>query len=192
MYRLPGFSNAPMIATAQARKDLMNMFALSFSKRMLVAAVMAMARGAFPFSAIAQDSEDADDPPPEAGRISYITGNVSIQPVSSDQWGQAYPNLPVGPGDRIFTDNDGRAEIQIGRTYVRIGPNSDVTLVDDSQFNINFGVAQGSIRLHSFSLWPRQLVDVSTPNGNAEFGEQGDLRVDVVPEDGATVFTNLG
>jgi len=167
------------------------MFALSSSKRMLVTAVVAAVLGAVPCFVNAQDS-DSDDPPPEAGRISYISGNVSIQPVSSDQWGQAYPNLPVGPGDRIYTDNDGRAEVQIGQTYVRIGPNSDVTLVDDSQFNINFGVAQGSIRLHSFGLWPRQLVDISTPNGNAEFGEQGDLRVDVMPQDGATVFTNLG
>ena len=167
------------------------MLALSSSKRMLVSALVAAALAAIPNMVSAQDS-DADDPPPEAGRISYISGNVSIQPVSSDEWGQAYPNLPIGPGDRIFTDQDGRAEIQIGRTYVRIGPNSDVTLVDDSQFNLNFGVAQGSIRLHSFGLWPRQLVDVSTPNGNAEFGEQGDLRVDVVAEDGATVFTNLG
>jgi len=165
------------------------MFALSSSKRILIAAVAALAVSAFPAVVNAQDS---DDPPPEAGRISYITGTVSIQPASSDEWGQAYPNLPVGPGDRIFTDNGGRAEIQIGRTYVRIGANSDVTLVDASQFNINFGVAQGSIRLHSYGLWPRQLVDISTPNGNAEFGEQGDLRVDVLPQDGATVFTNLG
>ncbi len=162
------------------------MFALSSSKRFALAAVCAAAMAAAT-SACAQD-----DPPPEAGRISYISGNVSIQPVTSDDWGQAYPNLPVGPGDRIFTDSDGRAEIQVGQTYVRIGPNSDVTLVDDSTFNINFGIAQGSIHLHSFGLWPRQLLDISTPNGNAEFGNAGDLRVDVLPTDGATVFTNLG
>jgi hypothetical protein len=162
------------------------MFALSSSKRFVLAAVCAAAMAAAA-SACAQD-----DPPPEAGRISYISGNVSIQPVTSDDWGQAYPNLPVGPGDRIFTDSDGRAEIQVGQTYVRIGPNSDVTLVDDSAFNINFGIAQGSIHLHSFGLWPRQLLDISTPNGNAEFGNSGDLRVDVMPTDGATVFTNLG
>lgn len=167
------------------------MFALTSSKRTLLTAVSAAALLSIPYMALAQDS-DADDPPPEAGRVSYVSGNVSIQPVTSEEWGQAYPNLPLGPGDRIFTDNDSRAEIQIGQTFVRIGPNSDVTMVDDSQFNINFGVAQGSIRLHSFRLWPRQLVDISTPNGNAEFGEQGDLRVDVLPNDGATVFTNLG
>ena len=102
------------------------MFALSSSKRFALAAMCGVAMLAA-ISACAQD-----DPPPEAGRISYISGTVSIQAVSSDDWGQAYPNLPVGPGDRIFTDSDGRAEIQVGQTYVRIGPNSDVTLVDDS------------------------------------------------------------
>jgi len=163
------------------------MLALNSSKRFVLAAVCAAAMAAAT-SAWAQD----DDPPPEAGRISYVSGTVSIQAVTSDDWGQAYPNLPVGPGDRIFTDSDGRAEIQVGQTYVRIGPNSDVTLVDDSTFNINFGIAQGSIHLHSFGLWPRQLLDISTPNGNAEFGNEGDLRVDVMPTDGATVFTNLG
>ena len=102
------------------------MFALYSSQRFAIAAVCAAALVVVS-SAVAQD-----DPPPEAGRISYISGNVSVQPVTSDDWGQAYPNLPVGPGDRIFTDSDGRAEIQVGQTYVRIGPNSDVTLVDDS------------------------------------------------------------
>ena len=48
------------------------------------------------------------------------------------------------------------------------------------------------MHVHSFGLWPRQLLDISTPNGNAEFGNSGDLRVDVMPTDGATVFTNLG
>ena len=162
------------------------MFALCSSKKFAITTVCAAAL-VVASSALAQD-----DPPPEAGRISYISGNVSIQPVTSDDWGQAYPNLPVGPGDRIFTDSDGRAEIQVGQTYLRIGPNSDVTLVDDSAFNIHVGVAQGSIRLHSFGLWPRQLLDISTPNGNAEIANSGDLRIDVLQNDGATVFTNLG
>ena len=163
------------------------MFALSSHKKFAII-VFCTAALVVTASALAQD----DDPPSEAGRISYISGNVSVQAVTSEEWGQAYPNLPVGPGDRIFTDSDGRAEIQVGQTYIRIGPNSDVTLVDDSTFNIHFGIAQGSIRLHSFGLWPRQLLDISTPNGNAEFANSGDLRVDVLPNDGATVFTNLG
>ena len=163
------------------------MFALYSSKRLALTALCAGMLALAPVAALSQD-----DPPPEAGRISYISGNVSVQPSGTDDWGQAYTNLPVGPGDRIFTDADGRAEIQVGQTYLRIGPNSDVTLVEDSSFTMNFGIGQGSIRLHSFGLWPRQLLDISTPNGNAEFANSGDLRVDVLPSDGATVFTNLG
>ena len=162
------------------------MFALSSIKKIAITAFCATAL------VVVSAAFGQDDPPPEAGRISYISGNVSVQAVTSDEWGQAYPNLPVGPGDRIFTDSDGRAEIQVGQTYIRVGPNTDITLVDDSQFNINVGVAQGSVRLHSYKLWPRQLLDVSTPNGNAEFANSGDLRIDVMPNDGATVFTNLG
>ncbi|WP_348262835.1 hypothetical protein P8935_23965 [Telmatobacter sp. DSM 110680] len=162
------------------------MFALSSSKKIPIIAFCAAAL------VMVTSVRGQDDPPPEAGRISYISGNVSVQAVSSDDWGQAYPNLPLGPGDRIYTDSDGRAEIQVGQTYIRVGPNTDITLVDDSQFNINVGVAQGSIRLHSYRMWPRQLLDVSTPNGNAEFANSGDLRIDVMPNDGATVFTNLG
>jgi hypothetical protein len=162
-------------------------FALRFSRSRARLATVAALPLLVASMAMAQD-----DPPAEAGRISSISGTVSIQPVGTQDWGQAYPNLTIGPGDRIFTDSDGRAEIQVGQTYVRIGPNTDVSLVDDTQFAINFGVAQGSVRVHALGLWPRQLLDVSTPNGNAEFEQSGDLRVDVYPTDGATVFTNLG
>jgi hypothetical protein len=165
----------------------MNTFALNSAPRRFLQAVCSALLALMACSANAQD-----DPPAQAGRISSISGTVSIQPVSSQDWGQAYPNLTIGPGDRIFTDSDGRAEVQVGQTFVRIGPNSDVSLVEDSQFDINFGVAQGSVRLHTLGLWPRQLLDVSTPNGNVELDRAGDLRIDVFPQDGATTFTNLG
>ena len=51
----------------------------------------------------ASSSRAQDDPPFQAGRLSFVSGAVSIQPVGLDDWGQAYQNLPVGPGDRIFT-----------------------------------------------------------------------------------------
>jgi hypothetical protein len=166
----------------------MFVFALDSTRKLLLTTAFAALLAMGSSSVKAQD----DDPPAEAGRIASVSGTVSIQPVGTQEWGQAYPNLTMGAGDRIFTDSDGRAEVQVGQTYVRIGPNSDVTLVDDSQFAITFGVAQGSVHLHTYGLWPRQLMGVSTPNGSAEFEKSGDLRVDVYATDGATVFTNYG
>jgi hypothetical protein len=166
----------------------MLVFALNSARRLLLTSAFATLLVLMSPSAKGQD----DDPPAEAGRISSVSGTVSIQPVGTQEWGQAYPNLTLGAGDRIFTDSDGRAEIQVGQTYLRIGPNSDVSLVDDSQFAITFGIAQGSVHMHTYALWPRQLMGVNTPNGSAEFEKSGDLRVDVYPTDGATVFTNYG
>lgn len=130
-----------------------------------------------------------NDPPDQAGRISYASGTVSVQPAGSDDWGQLYQNLPIGPGDRIFTDQDGQVEIQIGQSYLRVGPNTDITLVNDTAEGITFGVAQGSVRVHSFGLWDGQALDVSTPNGDGRLERPGEFRADILPDQGATIFT---
>ena len=136
-------------------------------------------------------SSAQDDPPYQAGRLSYASGTVSIQTAGSDDWGQAYPNLPLSPGDRIFTDQNGEAEIQVGQTYVRVGPNTDITVVDEDVNLISFGVAQGSVHVHAFGFWQGQSLDVSTPNGDARLGQPGELRADVYPDEGSTVFTSM-
>ncbi|HEY1986169.1 MAG TPA: DUF6600 domain-containing protein [Terracidiphilus sp.] len=135
-------------------------------------------------------SHAQDDPPPQAGRLSIVNGAVSIQSAGSDDWGQAYLNYPVGPGDRIFTDSDGRAEIQVGRTYVRIGPNSDVSFVDFTQNAVTFGIAQGAMHVHTNGLWDGQALYVQTPSGSSTVQAATDFRVDVIPQDQAAVFTN--
>jgi hypothetical protein len=134
-------------------------------------------------------SRAQDDPPPQAGRLSYLSGAVSLQPAGTDDWSQAFPNYPVGPGDRIFTDSDGRAEIQIGQNYVRIGPNSDVTLVEFDPQNVTFGVAQGAVHVRTRGLWDGQSLYVQTPSGSTTIGGPADFRVDVMPADPAAIFT---
>lgn len=134
-----------------------------------------------------------DDPPAQAGRLSYISGNVSIQQIGSDDWGQALPNLPFGPGDRVVTGGNGRVEIQVGQTFFRVGPNSDMSFVEDSPRSISVGLAQGSIHLHSLGLWPGQRIHVNTPSGSGGVDSPGEeLRVDVLPDEDAVIFTNIG
>jgi hypothetical protein len=147
-----------------------------------VAACLAL----FPLASPAQD----DDPPPQAGRLSIVNGTVSIQPAGTQDWGQAYLNYPVGPGDRIFTDSDGRAEIQVGRTYVRVGPSSDVTFVDFSSNDITFGAAQGSMHIRTLGLWDGQSLYIQTPSGSSTVTGPADFRVDVYPDEQSAIFTN--
>ena len=152
----------------------------------LMAIAVAACLALFPPASPAQD----DDPPPQAGRLSIVNGTVSIQPAGTQDWGQAYLNYPVGPGDRIFTDTDGRAEIQVGRTYVRIGPSSDVTFVDFSSNDITFGAAQGSLHIRTFGLWDGQSLYIQTPSGSSTVTGPADFRVDVYPDEQSAVFSN--
>jgi len=141
--------------------------------------------------AIAAGSASAQpDPPEQAGRLAALSGTVSIQTAGWDGWGQAIPNLPLGPGDRIYTDSDGRAEIQVGQSFVRVGPNSDVTLVDWTPNGVFIGVAQGSVHIRSLGFWPGQSLEVNTPNGSVTMAQPGEVRLDVYPGSDAAVFTS--
>ncbi len=134
-------------------------------------------------------SRAQNDPPSEAGRVSFIEGAPSVQPVGQDDWGQAEVNMPLGPGDRIFTDQDSRAEIQIGRTYIRLGTGTDISIIDVSSEGVSIGVAQGRIHLHCYGLWPGQALHINTPSGTTTLNSPGELRVDVYPDQPASIFT---
>jgi hypothetical protein len=165
----------------------MRSFALVSARKLSLATVAAALLAFAPIASSAQA-----DPPAQAGRLSFVSGTVSIQPVGADDWSQAMPNLPLGPGDRIFTDADGRAEIQVGQTYLRLGPNTDISIVAESEVNISFGVAQGAVHLHCHGLWPGQAARIHTPSGSAAlFQPGGELRVDVTPQQQVAIFTDL-
>jgi hypothetical protein len=152
---------------------------------------MLSAAAAAALLAFASTPSRAQDDIPNAGRLGYVSGNVSIEPAGVDAWGQAYPNLPIGPGDRIFTDAGGRAEVQVGQTYVRVGPNTDVTLVNENPLSIAFGLAQGSVHVRVLGLWPQQAMQVHTPNANITVFAAADFRVDAAPDQSSSVYTSF-
>ncbi len=158
----------------------------SFSLRYTIVVLLALVVG------LCVSARAQDDPPAQAGRLSGLVGDVSIQPAGSDAFGQAYPNLPLGPGDRIVTSDYARAEIQIGRTWARIGPNSDVTLVEADPDHITFGVGGGSVRIHCLGLWDGQMLYVQTPSGSSTISQPANFRVDVDPVQNFALFTDHG
>ena len=132
---------------------------------------------------------DPNDPPPQAGRLSATIGQVSIEPAGTDDWAQAYPNLPMGPGDRIYTDFNGRAEIQIGQNFLRIGPNTDITLTHVTPTRMDFAVGRGSVHVRAYGFWPGQMLYLQTPNGSVTLDQPSEVRVDALPDDDATIYT---
>src|SRR4051812_44354405 len=97
----------PIIMATMARKPLQLFAALSLSL------LMGFAR--------AQDSDAVEaDPPDRAARLSYIQGDVSMQPSGEDDWAPAILNRPLTTGDKLWTEPGARAEVQVGSAAVRL------------------------------------------------------------------------
>src|SRR5579859_1190463 len=143
--------------------------------------------------AIAATSSQAQNYPPDAppptARLTHLQGNVSIQPNGVDSWGQAGQNMPVGPGDRVYTDQQGEGELQVEQTRAYFSPNSDLTLTNVNDQGIELGLASGSVSVFSDGFPPNQSLFVSTPNGGITLPTRGSFRVDVYPDQQSTVVT---
>lgn len=132
---------------------------------------------------------DAGDPPAVAGRLHATQGNVSVQPADVDQWSQVADNYPVASGDRIYADQNSRAEVQLGSMAIRMWQTTDLTFTNLADQLTQLGLAQGTIRVRTLSLNPGQQIEVDTPNGSLTVVQPGDFRVDSYTGDGGTVVS---
>jgi len=145
--------------------------------------------GALAGMALAATPSQAQNDPPGSARLLHIQGNVSIQPSGLDDWGQASSNMPIGPGDRVFPDQQGEGEIQAGPVRAYFGNNADLTLVNYDENGIQLGLAQGSATFFSDGFPPGMELSVQTPNGAVIISGQTGFRVDVYPGQ-STILTN--
>jgi hypothetical protein len=133
------------------------------------------------------------DPPDRVARLGYISGSVSFQPNGEDQWSQALPNYPMTTGDRLYTDRDGRAELETGNIAVRLSSGTDVTTTNLSDRLVQIGLAQGTLRVRAFDVRDGNSVEVDTPNAALVLLRPGSYRVETYPDDNSTlVVVNSG
>lgn len=134
-------------------------------------------------------SADSGDPPVTVGRLSGVSGTVSIQPAGVNQWSAASYNYTLSTGDRLYADKDGRAEIEMGQTVARIWHDTDLTVTNLTDQLTQLGLSQGTLRVRTFGLNQNQNIEVDTPNGAITVTQPGSFRVDAYPGDGGTQVT---
>jgi hypothetical protein len=144
----------------------------------------------FPLLAGALLAQGATDPSSRAARISYVSGSVSFQLSGDTAWSQATRNYPMTTGDRLFADQGGRAELQVGQVAVRLDEASDLTVTDLSDQLVQLGIAQGTVRVSVYRLSVGDTVEVDTPYGALTLLAPGDYRIDA-PADGAAMLVTV-
>src|ERR1700693_5355297 len=98
------------------------------------------------------------------GRISMIHGDVSTQRGDSGTWSAAVLNQLVVNGDKVSTGAGGRAEVQLDcANILRLGPNSQATIANFTDKNIQIQVGQG---LANYSVFGESEAEpeIDTPN----------------------------
>ena len=104
------------------------------------------------------------DPPTRVARLGFASGTVSFSPAGDENWVQARINRPLVTGDRLWADADGRAEVQIGRAWVRLGASTSLTLLNIGDRVTQLQLAQGTADIRVRRLAPGEVFEVDTPN----------------------------
>jgi hypothetical protein len=127
----------------------------------------------------AQDSEPYEaDPPDRAARLSYIQGDVSMQPAGEEDWAPAILNRPLTTGDKLWTERDARAEIQVGQAAVRLGANTGFSFLNVDDDTIQMRMTAGVINVRVRALDENDHVEIDTPNVALSLVRPGNYRVE--------------
>ena len=131
------------------------------------------------------------DPPGRVARLNLAEGPLSFAPAGSDQWVAAPYNRPLTDGDRLWTAQGSRAEIDTGDALLRLDGATSVLLqqVDDEQVKLQ--LLQGTLALRLADLAPDDRFEIDTPNLAFVASRSGDYRIDVDLSRGVTRVTVL-
>jgi hypothetical protein len=132
--------------------------------------------GSLGLAGLAAQAED--DPPGRVGRLAEMKGQVWLLEAGQGEWQTAERNRPLTTADRLATDADSRAEVQIGSTIVRIDQGSDleVTRLDDERIELMLHSGAAALRVREAEVAPEVML--MTPEGRFQPRSAGLFRID--------------
>src|SRR5438132_8421272 len=121
---------------------------------------------------------DEADPPGRVARLSDLQGSVSLQPAGVQEWAAATLNRPLTTGDRLWTDQSSRAELDSGAAAIRVGATTGFSFRNLDDNTAQMQVSAGTLIVHVRDL-QGQTYEVDTPNIALSLQQPGTYRVEV-------------
>ncbi len=116
-----------------------------------------------PIRALAQDDAN-DDPPSRVARLSFVQGQVSFSPAGTDDWVAAVLNRPITTDDKIWADQDSRAELSLGSSALRIGDQTGFSFLNLDDHMMQIRLTEGTLSLRVRRLEQDESIEIDTPN----------------------------
>jgi hypothetical protein len=135
-------------------------------------------------------SNPQDDSYTRIARLSHLEGHVSFQHGSDVDWSVASINLPIEPGDRIYTGTDGRAEIEFDDgSALRMAENTDIEFLALKQNLVQMRMLLG---LSTLTVYRDLDFEIDTPAAAFNTLREGVYRFDVVESGNTDAIVRKG
>jgi len=135
---------------------------------------------------------DDDDVPGRAARLSLVTGTVSFQPGSVEDWVPATLNRPMTTGDRLWTEPGARAEMHIGSAALRLNGRTNFSFLNLDDRTVQVQVSVGTLNVRLRNLADDEVFEIDTPQLALTLLRAGEYRVDVDDNGDAAVVSVRG
>jgi hypothetical protein len=124
-------------------------------------------------------TNDQADPPSRVARISFVDGSVSMQSGGTGDWGAASLNRPVTIGDKLWTDQNSRMELEAGEASIHLGGMTALSFLNLDDNATQMRLAEGRINFRVREMREGDLYEVDTPNLAFTVRQAGAFRIDV-------------
>lgn len=130
---------------------------------------------------------DDDDPPSRVARLSQLRGSVSFNPAGTDDWVDAVINRPVTTGDKLWSDKEGRVELKLDGSSVRLSNNTGMSFLNLDDHTTQIQLTEGTLRVRVKRLNENETYEIDTPNLAFSILRPGTYRVNVNESGDATI-----
>src|SRR5271156_4753716 len=133
------------------------------------------------YAAAQEDPEGnpGGDPPSRVARLSLADGAVSFNPAGTEDWLDAVLNRPLSTGDKLWTDQNSRAELQIGSSEVRLSAMTGFSFLNLDDQMMQIRLTERTVNIRVRRLQPDEAVEIDTPNLAFTLLRPGRYRVNV-------------
>ena len=155
------------------------------------------ARSTFPgllalaaLAALGSARADEGDPPARVARLSYVEGSVSLEPAGLQEWTAAERNRPLTTGDRLWTDQDSVAELDLGDAVLRLGAMTGFALLNLDDRSGQIQLSAGVLLVRVWDTSSGQSYEIDTPQLAVQLSQPGAYRIEV-DEPGSTTLVKV-
>jgi len=124
-------------------------------------------------------ADDDDDPPSVVARLAYSQGAVSFQPAGTEDWVDAGINRPVTTGDKLWSDQDGRVELQLDASTIRLFHSTGFSFLNLNDNVTQVRLTEGTILVRVRHLDDNETYEIDTPNLAFSITRPGTYRINV-------------